>query len=273
MEIFIDHQTTYRYDDDVVYSIQNIRLTPIENAGQRILNWSLESSASGPVSNMFDAYGNIVSTVTTLVAHRKLDIRVRGHVLTRDTSGVFANGNERMPARIFLLRTALTRCDEALSALSAQFAETAIADPMEAAHRLMNAIRAQIEYRTDVTDVATTAAQALAHGSGVCQDYAHVFIACARELGLPARYVSGYLWAGDQDENYEASHAWAEVLIADLGWVGFDVANEICPTEAYVRVAAGLDYADIAPVRGSRRGDAKDELDVAVTVSQNAQQQ
>ena len=273
MEIFIDHRTTYRYDADVVYSIQNIRLTPVENAGQRILSWSLRTNAGGPVSEMLDAYGNIVSTVTTLSPHRNLEIEVRGHVLTRDSNGVFSNGNERMPARVFLRRTALTCPDEALSALAAAFQEMANKDPMEAAHRLMNAIRMRIDYRTEVTDVKTTAAQALAHGYGVCQDYAHVFIACARELGLPARYISGYLWAGERGESYEASHAWAEVLMPDLGWVGFDVANEVCPTEAYVRVACGLDYADIPPVRGARLGEAKDELDVAVSVSQNAQQQ
>jgi transglutaminase-like putative cysteine protease len=132
----------------------------------------------------------------------------------------------------------------------------------------MLAIRERVDYVVGVTSSATTAAEALAQGRGVCQDHAQVFAAAARCLGHPARYVSGYLWteAGTSDAN----HAWAEAHVDGLGWVGFDPAN---PTEAYVRVAIGLDYLEAAPVRGVRRGVAEETLDVAVDVRHAQEQQ
>lgn len=278
MNIRIDHRTCYRYDGEVSYSIQDIRLTPVDHAGQHVLAWTVESNHAAPMTRGRDAYGNIVLTLATTEPHEDLIITARGRVVTRDTSGVLRESDEPMPSGVFLRDTVLTAPDDGLRALAAPLADVARNDPLDAAYRLMSLVRAAIDYRTEITHVATTAAEALAHGHGVCQDHAHVFIACARLLGLPARYVSGYLWAGQGREGggegpYEASHAWAEALIPDLGWVGFDVANDIGLTEAHVRVAAGLDYGDVPPVRGARRGGASDALEVSVTVTQTAASQ
>jgi len=101
---------------------------------------------------------------------------------------------------------------------------------------------------------------------GVCQDLSHIFIACARSLGIPARYIGGYLLRSDDTPHQEAGHAWIETYIKDLGWVGFDPANGVCPTEAHIRVSVGLDYLGAAPVRGSRYGGTAEQMDVAVTV-------
>jgi len=136
---------------------------------------------------------------------------------------------------------------------------------------LMDAVRDAIDYRVGETHASTNAAEALEHGFGVCQDHTHVFLAAARRIGIPARYVSGYLRIGEEGE-HDAGHAWAEAYIDGLGWVGFDVANRICPTEAYVRVASGLDYLDAAPVRGYRRGGGEESLDVRLRVGTAAQQ-
>jgi transglutaminase-like putative cysteine protease len=133
-------------------------------------------------------------------------------------------------------------------------------------HSLMSAITEAVEYRKDLTDAQTTAEQALERKAGVCQDFAHIFIATARHLGLPARYISGYML--DDSGMDAASHAWAEAHISGLGWVGFDPANEICPDERYVRLATGLDYGDTAPVSGMRIGDAPEMITVAVSVEQ-----
>jgi transglutaminase-like putative cysteine protease len=124
------------------------------------------------------------------------------------------------------------------------------------------------------TDVHTEAAAALADGKGVCQDHTHIFIAGCRTLEVPARYVTGYLYLGD-DAGAEAHHAWAEAWVDGLGWVGFDVANRICPTDNYVRLASGLDAGYAAPIKGSRRGGSGESLDVAVAVhqQQNSAQQ
>jgi transglutaminase-like putative cysteine protease len=122
------------------------------------------------------------------------------------------------------------------------------------------------------TDSHTGAAEALADGKGVCQDHAHIFIAAARTLGIPARYVTGYLVMADPGPA-AAHHAWAEAYVEALGWVGFDVANRMCPTERYVRLAAGLDAGYTAPILGSRRGGAGETLDVSVAVQQQSAQQ
>jgi len=138
---------------------------------------------------------------------------------------------------------------------------------------LMHAVRDRVEYRLGLTDVLTPAADALAAGAGVCQDHAHVFITAARVLGVPARYVSGYLWTGGPEQQVEASHAWAEAFVDDLGWVGFDAANRTCPSETYIRASIGLDYWSAAPVRGVRRGAAAEQLTVRVRVEQASVEQ
>ena len=146
-------------------------------------------------------------------------------------------------------------------------------DLLDRLHALAGIVRDRVDYEVGSTDAHTGAAEALADGKGVCQDHAHIFISAARTLGVPARYVTGYLVLGEQSRS-EAHHAWAEAWVEGLGWVAFDVANRICPTERYVRLAVGLDAGCAAPVVGSRRGGQHELLDVSVDVrEQNAQQQ
>jgi transglutaminase-like putative cysteine protease len=129
-----------------------------------------------------------------------------------------------------------------------------------------------VEYETGVTDSLTKAEEALGAGHGVCQDHAHIFISACRVGGVPARYVTGYLLTdGVSDE--EAHHAWAEAWVEGLGWVGFDVANNVCPTDRYVRLAAALDASYAAPIRGSRRGGGEERLEVEVRVQEQSAQQ
>ena len=131
----------------------------------------------------------------------------------------------------------------------------------------------RVKYEVGATNPHTSAAEALQDGRGVCQDHAHIFISAARLLGLPARYVSGYFVTGDEPS--EAQHAWAEAFVEGLGWLGFDPANQVCPTDRYVRLACGPDAAAAAPITGNRRGGVDEVLDVFVEVQQqsSAQQQ
>jgi transglutaminase-like putative cysteine protease len=133
-------------------------------------------------------------------------------------------------------------------------------------------VRDRVEYVPGATGAHTGAAEALGDGKGVCQDHAHIFISAARTLGIPARYVTGYLVLDDPGPA-PAHHAWAEAYVEALGWVGFDVANRICPTERYVRLACGLDAGYTAPVVGSRRGGSGESLNVCVAVQQQSAQQ
>ena len=128
-------------------------------------------------------------------------------------------------------------------------------------------------YDTSPTHAATTAEEAFALKRGVCQDYTHIFIAAARSLAIPARYIGGHFHRADGAVRQEAGHAWAEAFVPDLGWVGFDPTNGVCVTDAHVRVAAGLDYLAAAPVRGSRYGGGSETLDVSVRVNAAAGQQ
>lgn len=271
MRIRVRHTTSYTYSKPVEFAAQALRLAPCNHAGQRILSWQVRDAAGRPIPATDDGYGNIVHLLTFVRSHMKAGIVAEGEVETIDTHGIVREAPETLPAMYWLRSTDATAQDAALAALAGDVAT--VADPVERLHRLMAAVRERVDYVVGTTTVTTTAAEALAHGKGVCQDHAHVFIACARALGFPARYVSGYLWTGGQGQPAEASHAWAEAHVGDVGWIGFDAANNVCPTESYVRVAIGLDYAEAAPVRGARRGTSEEALAVVVDVQSSQAQQ
>jgi len=134
-------------------------------------------------------------------------------------------------------------------------------------HDLAGAILAALPYQAGQTDVGTSAEDAMGGSFGVCQDHAQIFVSAARLSGLPARYVSGYLMINDRIDQ-DATHAWAEVCLPELGWVGFDVSNGVSPDERYVRVACGRDAFDAAPVQGLRLGSADETLMVSLQVQQ-----
>jgi transglutaminase-like putative cysteine protease len=271
MRIRVRHATSYSYTRPVEYEAQALRLTPRNHAGQRILSWRVVDADGRALPATDDGYGNIVHLLSIVRSHRAAGVVAEGVVETIDTNGVARETLETLPIAYWQRTTAATATDEALRALAIGIGDSGNA--IERLHRLMTRVRERVDYMIGQTDVTTTAAQALERGKGVCQDHAHVFIACARSLGFPARYVSGYLWTSDQALAAEAGHAWAEAYVPALGWVGFDAANNICPTEAYVRVAVGLDYSEAAPVRGVRRGVAEEALTVAVDVLSSQAQQ
>ena len=272
MRIHIEHETTYAYDEPVSYSIQALRMRPLDTPGQRIVSWSVEVPQHATMREQRDVYGNVLQMLYVERPHREIKIRVSGNAETTELHGIVASPVEHFPPRFYLRKTPLTETNGPLNDLAKAALGGSDGTQLDLAHCLMHKVRDHLDYMIGETDATTTAAQALAKGSGVCQDHAHVFIATARELGIPARYVSGYLWteAGGQGE---AAHAWAEAFVDDLGWVGFDVANRICPTAAHLRVASGLDYLEAAPIRGLRRGGGQETLDVRVHVAESGAQQ
>jgi transglutaminase-like putative cysteine protease len=270
MLISIRHVTSYRYAEPVRYTIQSLRLTPASFKGQRVAGWQVRAPGADPLMHFRDGFGNTVHVATVTSTHQQLTIEAGGQVETANTDGVVSGLAEPAPPRVYLRETPRTRPDAAIRELGASIDSK---DALDRLHTLSRAVRTRVEYVPGVTDTHTGAAEALADGKGVCQDHAHIFIAAARTLGVPARYVTGYLVI-EADGPAQAHHAWAEGWIEGLGWVGFDVANGICPTERYVRLAAGLDAGYAAPVVGSRRGGSAETLAVAVEVEQqqNAQQ-
>jgi transglutaminase-like putative cysteine protease len=161
----------------------------------------------------------------------------------------------------------LTQADPAI----AEFAQASLRagdTPLAVLHHLLEQVHDEIVFDGDPTQATTTAAESFALRRGVCQDLTHVFIAAARSIAIPARYIGGHFQRADGVTEQEAGHAWAEAFVPDLGWVAFDAANGICATDAHVRVAVGLDYLGAAPVRGTRFGGGGEALDVAVRVSE-----
>ena len=270
MRIRIDHATTYAYDRAARFIIQTLRLTPRSSEAQQVRNWRIETDMDARLRQSEDAFGNIVHTLYTEQPTRSLTVRVSGEVITSDTAGVVPVGQETLAPLVFLRDTALTRRDKLISVFASEFAAH---PPLERLHRLMAAIHGSVAFEVGVTTPTHTAAEVLALGRGVCQDHAHVFIACARQMGMPARYVSGHLLRRDGQDDQEAAHAWAEAWVEGLGWVGFDPANGICSTDRYVRVAAGLDYLGAAPVRGASYGGGGERLAVRLNVRDADMQQ
>jgi transglutaminase-like putative cysteine protease len=269
MLISIRHVTRYGYAEPVSYTIQSLRLTPAAFEGQRVLDWQVRAPGAGTPLQFKDGFGNTVHLITINARHEELVIEAGGTVETEDRNGMVAGLGNATPPRVFLKETAQTRPDAAIRAVAAAVQGK---DLLSRLHVLVGAVRDRVEYVPGVTDAHTGAAEALADGKGVCQDHAHIFIAAARTLGVPARYITGYLVLGEQGTS-EAHHAWAEAWLEGLGWVGFDVANRVCPTERYVRLAAGLDAGYAAPIVGLRRGGNAEKLDVSVEVQQQSAQQ
>ncbi len=270
MRIRIDHATSYAYERPARFIIQTLRLTPRSSEAQQVRDWRVETDVDARLRRSEDAFGNIVHTLYTEQPTRSLTVRVSGEVVTTDTAGVVPAGQETLSPLVFLRDTALTRRDRLISVFASEFSAH---PPLERLHRLMAAIHGSVAFEIGVTTPTHTASEVLALGRGVCQDHAHVFIACARQVGTPARYVSGHLLRRDGLDDQEAAHAWAEAWVEDLGWVGFDPANGICATDRYVRVAAGLDYLGAAPVRGASYGGGGERLAVRLNVRDADMQQ
>lgn len=266
MQLAIRHDTVYRYDAPVHYSIQQLRLAPLTTSCQIVRQWHVD--APGKLEAGRDAYGNTLMTLVLSRPHSEIRLRVRGEVETVPLAdGRLLDGEGPIPAEHFTSPTRLTEADESLTAFANSVA------PLNSATAILDAaarVTERVRYEAGVTDVTHTAADALAMGRGVCQDHAHVMIALCRARGVPARYVSGYIDPGDVPEM--ASHAWVDVWL-DHGWVTVDVTHACFASEKYCRIAVGRDYDAAAPVRGRRVGGSSETMDVSVQVSALAAQQ
>jgi transglutaminase-like putative cysteine protease len=262
MRLKISHRTEYNYDAPLSYALQRIRLTPQGGMAQTILKWNIAIEGAREELRYIDGFGNETRLLSVEGEPRSVTIVASGEVETKQTTGVTGPQRGFAPLWLFEAPTTLTAPGAALEALAASVGE---GDELERLHRLMDIIADKVTYLTGATSSATTAEEAVKIGSGVCQDHAHVFIGAARQIGFPARYVSGYLM---KDGEQAASHAWAEAHVRGLGWVGFDASNRMSPDETYVSLATGRDYRDAAPVSGIRLGQALETLAVHITVEQ-----
>lgn len=266
MRIQLRHKTDYEYAQPVLGAVQYLRLTPRSGPSQTVNRWRVTCQGA-TLSEWTDHFGNICHSLVLTRPRERLSLDVSGDVTTIETNGVIPPGLTALPPPVFLRATPYTAPDTRLRKYAQGFRAAFKADQIAGLHELMLAVNRDVAYGNGDTDVHTTAAEALAEGRGVCQDHAHIFVAVCRILGIPARYVSGYLASGLGAEEHGASHAWAEVLVPDLGWISFDPTNGVSATNAYVRTAVGLDYGDAGPVRGVRTGGGEELMNVVITLN------
>ncbi len=270
MKIHIRHATTYHYDNPGAHLVQRLHLTPRDTASQSVLDWTIDAPGIDGAVEYVDAFGNVVHVTTPPVDLAEVTVVAAGTVRTRDTAGVTGHDSGSVPIQAYLASTPATEANAAIKALANSHDHLS---GLEQLHSLSASVLDKVDYVIGATNQHTTAADAMRDGKGVCQDHAHLFISAARLLGVPARYVSGYMVVGE-NELAEASHAWAEAHVANLGWVGFDVSNQLSPDERYVRVATGMDVSDATPAKGVRRGlsTSPERMDVEVLVESIAEQ-
>lgn len=255
MKLTINHLTHYRYDEEVKFSTQYLRLTPQNSASQRIQEWNLTLPASAVAAT--DTYGNIMHVLTLDTPHRDITIHAQGVVEIAD------NGEEcyqpdaadALSPLVFLRSTPLTAADRSIREFANRYYQPA--SPEESLIALMTELRLKMPYTPGATQVQDTAAAAFAMQKGVCQDHTHVFLACCRSLNIPARYVSGYVYS--EDTQHVAMHAWAQAWLNNR-WQSFDITNNTCQLNQHLRLAVGMDYLDACPVRGTRVGGGCEEM-------------
>ncbi|MCW3836359.1 transglutaminase N-terminal domain-containing protein [Sphingomonas canadensis] len=258
MRIAVDHRTHYRFSEPQARIVQMLRLTPTDTQDQTVVSWSIGVDCDARLRHGADGFGNAITMLYAEGPIAALDITVIGEVLTMEAAGVIRGSHEPLPPLLFLRTTPATTADAALAAFAA---EAAAGEPLDRLHRLNAAFHARFPDVADVRDRGRGAAEAFGCTAPSSREAAQMFLAAARSLGVPARYVSGYRSDGSA---HGAPHGWAEAHVAGLGWVGFDPATGLSPDESYVRVAIGLDAAGAAPTAGTRSGSGAEELDVDV---------
>lgn len=271
MKLAIRHSTHYAYDRPVSHGLQRLRLRPKTSHGQHVLAWDMALTGARVEVEYDDYLNNHIALVSVDPGTLLLDVTCTGLIETVDNAGVIGPHTGYLPLWYFLDDTALTRAGPQVRALAGSVAARE-SDALARLHLLSERVFDAVRYEVGRTDTQTTAEQALIAGHGVCQDHAHVFVAAARAMGIPARYVSGYLMLTDRIDQ-EASHGWAEAHVDGLGWVGFDVSNRTCPMASHVRVASGRDYGEAAPVTGLIYGEGESTLHVSLAVEQQVVEQ
>jgi transglutaminase-like putative cysteine protease len=277
----IRHKTRFRYSNPISQSVMEVRMQPRSEGAQRCLRFQLTTTPRSQVTAHRDGQGNTVHSFDVPGSHAQLTINAEAFVRTLSPPEL----PETLTPDDWTALDALTATDEhwdylmpsrftqpsaLLHALAGELQVVRRDDPLRFLRELNTAIYHHFEYAPDSTRVDSPIDDALQERRGVCQDFAHVMIALVREIGIPCRYVSGYLFhrGGANDRSADsATHAWIEALLPGLGWVGFDPTNNLIAGERHIRVAIGRDYADVPPTRGVFKGKAESELTVSVQVA------
>lgn len=264
MKLHIVHSTNYQYSAPIAETVMEVRLRPMDGAGQRCLDFSLELSSGLKARTYMDGYGNNVHYFNLVRPHTRLGITSRSTVET-GIEHVREQGEELV--HDFLRFRSPVKDISGIREMAREHAPSDPDDPeaVEAAlDELTLAIQRDFAYDRAVTNVYSAVDEVLELRAGVCQDFAHLFIAVARAMGVPARYVSGYIHLPGGRGATTASHAWCEAWVRGKGWMGYDATHPIRTSEHHVRLAVGRDYSDAAPTRGIYVGSATGTMRVRV---------
>ena len=264
MRLEIVHSTHYQYSGPIAESVMEVRLQPMDGAGQRCVSFALDLSSGINARSYVDGYGNKVHYFNLVRPRTRLSIISRSTVDT----GLPSDGDagEELVHDFLRFRSPVKDVQGVRDlAREHSIADHGSAESIEAALDMLTlAISRDFEYNRAVTNVYSAVDEVLELRAGVCQDFAHLFIAVARAMGVPARYASGYVhFAGDKGAT-TASHAWGEAWVPGKGWIGYDATRPVRTSEHYVRVAVGRDYSDAAPTRGVYVGSASSSMKVRV---------
>ena len=272
VRLAVAHLTEYRYPEPAWDSFNEVRLFPTDDQCQSLLSFALELSPDATVGSHLDYFGSRVHQFHIPEAHRRLSIEARSRVVIYPRpapSPVGMDSLAELRPRFFefLAPTRRVPLDRNWAAAMRVPALRRGGDLVEHLAGLTRHLQGFFTYRQAVTEIDTPIADFVAERAGVCQDYTHAMLAVTRMLGLPGRYVSGYLETSPgRALGSDASHAWVEAYLPGSGWVGFDPTNGIVVGQSYVKVAHGRDYDDVPPVKGLRRGGGTERLRVAVSV-------
>ncbi len=269
MRLQISHRTTYTYEPAASRVSLRLKLFPSIFDGQTAQSWDVHINGEKVEPIYVSGYGDDVALWQSRAPLESAEVVAGGVVLTEDRAGIVRDLPRRPPSAIFLRTTDLTKPSDAIRSLAQS---SKLDNELETAHALSLSVKDAVAYQTEATHSQTTAAEAVELGAGVCQDHAHAFISACRTLGLPARYVTGYLRATEDQEDLLETHAWAEVHVGGLGWVGIDPSHGISPTDHYIRLTCGLDADDATPIKGHVVGGSEIFLTAQVAVAESQQQ-
>jgi len=279
MKYDIKHITVFRYEDMVEQSLNQIRLKPRNTECQRLISYNLKIAPMSMTKEYIDIWGNTIESFFIAEKHNELVIISNSIVSVQRAPYIYTiQFSDKMREIFFsqlfkehylayLSTSSFTylREDQKNEILS-KLPEPTL-NPVQFALKLMGYLYNTIEYDATATTIKTTAEEAFDLKRGVCQDYTHIMLSVLRHVGIPARYISGYLYVGQGDDliGETATHAWVEIMVPGIGWIGIDPTNNVEVLENHINLCVGRDFRDVSPVEGVYQG-GKQTLEVTVEV-------
>ncbi|MTJ81893.1 MAG: transglutaminase family protein [Telmatospirillum sp.] len=265
MRVAITQEAIYRYPAESNYSIQYLRLCPMTGPDQRVLSWRV--AGPGSLRPWTDGFGNAAHVLVVEGPHNEVRVRAVGEVDIADAGRPLPADTDPHPPELFLRPTRLTEADDHILRFAGGFRPFLAANVRKGLDSLMTGIHDSVDGAAPPEPETVTASQALRGRTGGSWTRAHLFLSCCRSLGVPARFVSGFVCREPRDRGGLSPHAWAEAWGSGAGWLRFDSSTPMSNTRAHVRVAVGLDYFDTAPIRGLRRGSGGGTIDMRMRLS------